>query len=150
MGVDSKLFVVCKQEEKMSVVKTVLDVLDILSLERLSDKGSELDIKRFWLLRDDTYGHYSAGAKLRSYDFESFTIDLGVGDENSRIVQVHTECDCDVASYLPDGMGAVIVSLGCWGSSVMIMDTIADALKSFGDVYIDYNDCDDVDYVKVN
>lgn len=149
MSVDSKLLVVCKQEEKMSVVKTVLDVLDNLSLRLLSEKGSELDIKRFWLLRDDTYGHYSAGAKLSSYDFESFTINLGVGDEVGRAVWVHTTCDCDSASYLHEGVGAVIVSLGCWGSNVLIMDTIADALKSFGDVYIDYNDCDDVDYAKV-
>lgn len=150
MSVDSKLFVVCKQEEKMNVVKEILCVLGDLSLRLLSEKGSELGVKRFSLLSDDKHGCYSAGAKLRSDDFESFTISFGVGDEDGRMVWVHTTCDCDVASYLSEGMGAIIVSIGCWGSNVMIMDTIVDVLKSFGDVYIDYNDCDDVDYVKVD
>lgn len=150
MGVDSKLFVVCKQGEKMGVVKKVLETLDTLSFECLKNKEKQSGCGRFQIVNNPlTFGHYSIGAQLRSDDFESFKIDFGVGDETKRKAWVHTTCDCDVASYLPEGMGAVIVSIGCWGSNVLIMDTIANALKSFGDVYIDYNDCDDVDYAKV-
>ena len=151
MGVDSKLFVVCKQEEKMIVVKKVLETLNALSFERLQDKEKESRYSRLQIINNPlTFGRYSVGARVSSRDFELFTIDFGVGDGIERIAWVHTTGDCDVASYLQEGMGAVIISVGCWGSNVMIMHTIADALKPFGNVYIDYNDCDDVDYVKVN
>ena len=151
MSVDSKLFVVCKQKEKMSVVKKVLEALDTLSLECIKNKEQQSSCGRLQIVNNSTtFGCYSIGARLHSADFELFTIGFGVGDENDRMAGVHTTCDCDVSYYLPEGMGAVIVSIGCWGSNVMIMDTIANALKSFGDVYIDYNDCDDVEYAKVN
>lgn len=151
MGVNSKLFVVCKPEEKMSVVKRVLEALDTLSFDCVKNEEQQSGCGRLQIINNPiTFGHYSIGSRLHSDNFESFTINFGVGDENGRMVWVHTTCDCDVASYLPENMGAVIVSIGCWGSNVMIMDTIADALKSYGDVYVDYNDCDDVDYAKVD
>lgn len=151
MGVSSKLFVVCKQEDKMSVVKKVLETLDTLSIECLKNKEQQSGCGRLQIVNNPlTFGHYSFGAEMYSREFELFTIRFGVGDENARRAYVHTTCDCDVSSYLPEGMGAVIISIGCWGSNVMIMNTIANALKSFGDVYIDYNDCDDVDYAKVD
>lgn len=43
----------------------------------------------------------------------------------------------------------IIFSIGCWGSYNEIMMIVADAVKSFGDVYYDFNDCDDQGFVKL-
>ena len=43
----------------------------------------------------------------------------------------------------------LIFSIGHWGRCDDIMKAIIPALKEFGDVYYDHNDCDDEDFVKM-
>lgn len=41
------------------------------------------------------------------------------------------------------------LSVGYWGSCDEIMMVVAKAIKEFGDVYYDFNDCDDLDFIKL-
>ena len=64
-----------------------------------------------------------------------------------RILHIHFGCDYDARDH---GEHAILLSLGCWGSSETIMRTVLTALADLGPTYIDVNDCDDEDYVRID
>jgi hypothetical protein len=141
--------VVCKEEEKMTVVGQILLIVNKLALDKLRTKyeGCTLSMLEVARLEEE---HYTRDAILSTRDFSTFTIRFGVGDKYQRQAFVLTTCECDL-EFLENytyGTGAVLFSVGCWGSSKSIVNTIASAMYEQYDVYVDYNDCDDVYYAK--
>ncbi len=148
MGVDSKVFV----EVDVSVQKT--DVIKAVKFAIHDLVHSKLDVLRFVnhiLTPVENYkGCWTVNTIVTTYDLETFIIHFGIGDENERGLWAFTTCRCDVEEYLSEGKDAVIFSIGAWGSNVEIIDTVIKAIKPFGKVFVDYNDCDDVEYQLVN
>lgn len=93
-------------------------------------------------LKDWTNGIYSCN----TYDFRSFNMNFKVNGEQRRLFCTHT-CSCDYSeTYKGD---KIIFSIGYWGMSDEIMKIVGEACKPFGDVYYDFNDSDDKDFVKL-
>ena len=149
MGVDAKLAVVCKKEEKMTVVGQILHTLNKLALDKLRTKYESCTLTMVEIANLEE-PCYTRDAVLRTRDFSTFIIEFGVGDTSKRMAFVNVGCDCDVEllENYTYGTGAVLFSVGCWGSSKSIINTIASAMYEQYDVYVDYNDCDDVYYAK--
>lgn len=150
MGVGAKLAVVCKEEEKMTVVGQILQIANKLSLDKLCTKyeSCTLTVQEIARLEEE---HYTIDAILSTRDFNTFTISFWVGDQYQRQAFVFTACDCDVEDILntyDESYGAVLFSVGFWGKSELILNFVARELSKLFDVYVDYNDSDDVDYVK--
>ena len=150
MGVDAKLVVVCKEEEKMEVMeKTLLAVEQCANLKLRSKLLScSLSLQDILTLKDEVYTRY---AEMSTRNFRTFTIKFGVGDKYARQAFVNTACEHDVEDILSvykEPRGAVLFSVGCWGHSELILNFVAQELSKSFDVYVDYNDSDDVDYVR--
>lgn len=58
----------------------------------------------------------------------------------SRDLMLFFTCDCDHTDLAPQSLS---MSLGCWGSSDILMKTVLHALSLLGPAYFDHNDCDD-------
>lgn len=66
-----------------------------------------------------------------------------------RMLNIHFDCDSDgEACGYKDG-SKLILSLGCWGSSVEIMRAILNELKVYGDAYLIENDCSDYELEQI-
>ncbi len=151
MGVDANLVVVCKDEEKMKVMEKIL--LSVGELVTVCRTLSRFDVnssfyKETLTTRD---GVYSSTATMSTHNFRTFTIKFGIGDKYERQAFVHTTYERDVEGILgeyKESHGAVLFSVGCWGQSGLILNFVAQELCKSFDVYVDYNDSDDVDYVK--
>ena len=151
MGVDAKLIVVCKEEEKMEVMEKIL--LSVGELVTVSRSLSRFDVNSWSYKETLTTGDgvYSSTAAMSTYNFHTFTIKFGIGDKYERQAFVHTTCERDVDDILgtyKETRGAVLFSVGCWGQSELILNFVAQELCRSYDVYVDYNDSDDIDYVK--
>ncbi len=151
MGVDATLVVVCKDEEKMKVTELIL--LSVGELVTVCRTLSRFDVNSSFYKETLTTGDevYSSSAAMSTHNFRTFTIKFGIGDKYERQAFVHTTCECDVEDILStykEPHGAVLFSVGCWGKSELILNFVAQELCKSFDVYVDYNDSDDVDYVK--
>ena len=151
MTVDAKLAVVCKDEEKMNVMEKIL--LSVGELVTVSRSLSRFDVNSWSYKETLTTGDgvYSSTAAMSTHNFHIFTIKFGIGDKYERQAFVHTTCDRDVNDILgtyKEPRGAVLFSVSCWGQSELILNFVAQELSKSFDVYVDYNDSDDVDYVK--
>ncbi len=151
MGVDAKLVVVCKEEEKMKVTEKIL--LSAGELVTVSRSLSRFDVNSWGYKETLTTGDgvYSSTAAMSTHNFRTFNIKFGIGDKYERQAFVHTTCERDVEDILSaykEPRGAVLFSVGCWGKSGLILDFVAQELSKSFDVYVDYNDSDDVDYVR--
>lgn len=67
-----------------------------------------------------------------------FSIRFKVSNEN-RILMIHFGCDCDYSEY---GNSKIIWSVGYWGMAEEIILSICNAMKQFGQVFYEANDCD--------
>ena len=151
MGVDAKLVVVCKEEEKMRVMEKIL--LSVGELVSVSRSLSRFDVNSSFFKETLTTGDgvYSSTAAMSTHNFRTFNIKFGIGDKYERQAFVHTTCERDVEDILgtyKEPRGAVLFSVGCWGQSELILNFVAQELCKSYDVYVDYNDSDDVDYVR--
>lgn len=151
MGVDAKLVVVCKDKEKMKVMEKIL--LSVGELVTVSRTLSRFDVNSGSYKETLTTGDgvYSSTATMTTHNFRTFKIKFGIGDKYERQAFVNTTCEHDVEDILgayKDAFGAVLFSVGCWGQSELIINFVAQELSKSFDVYVDYNDSDDVDYVK--
>jgi len=63
-----------------------------------------------------------------------------------RTLWMFFDTDCDRKEYTPT---SISMSMGCWGQSDLFMQTALRALSPLGDVYFDHNDCDDIDFSKL-
>lgn len=150
MGVDAKLVVVCKEKEKMEVMEKIFLAVEQCARLELRSKAlsCNLLLQDVLSLKDEVYTRYT---EMSTYNFHTFTIRFGIGDKYERQAFVSTACECDVEDILStykDAFGAVLFSVGCWGQSELILNSVAQELSKSYDVYVDYNDSDDVDYVR--
>ena len=150
MCVDAKLAVVCKEEEKMEVMEKILLAVEQCARLELRSKAlsCNLLLQDILSLKDEVYTRYT---EMSTYNFHTFTIKFGIGDKYERQAFVFTTCDRDAEDILSpynESHGAVLFSVGCWGQSELILNFVAQELCRSYDVYVDYNDSDDVDYVK--
>lgn len=61
-----------------------------------------------------------------------------------RKLSFHLDCDQDGNSVDPGPK--LLWSVSCWGESRKIVETVGEALLPLGPVYIDFNDCDELEY----
>ncbi len=61
----------------------------------------------------------------------------------SRTLSIFFDCDSDHTNYCDK---SIVVVLGAWGSSVLLIRTVLEALSAFGPVYISENDDKKDDY----
>lgn len=64
-----------------------------------------------------------------------------------RTLWMFFDTDCDRKQYSPT---SISMSLGCWGQSDLFMQTALRALSPLGDTYFDHNDCDDIEFAKMD
>jgi hypothetical protein len=154
MSVDSKMFVTCGKEHFVDVVNSVVGQLNIWVRAELDSywKNNTDAITRADFLWTDTYQTQSKlftnGVDISGYNMEMLSIDFGCGDANRRSLNVFSSCYSDYSDIYEGGK--IIFSIGHWGKNKEIMNQVAIALESFGDVYYDHNDCDDEDFVLVH
>lgn len=150
MSVDSKLFVTCGRDKTIEVGQAVRKALDIWVREELDAtvKRTGSPNRSFLLTNPIKSIYLTNGVKgINTQEFRSYTFHFGCGDKFERMLWMHVDCNYDYSdTYEGD---KIIFSIGCWGMYDEIMKVVAKAVAPFGDVYYDFNDCDDQDFVKL-
>lgn len=77
--------------------------------------------------------------RIHSYDFNSFSIIFSMQGEN-RSVFFHPNAEYDYKELNPNNKNVYSFSIGHWGCSDKVIDTIREALKDQGKVYYTYSD----------
>ena len=150
MSVDSKLFVTCGKDHLYEVIQSVTYNINTYVRNKLdshiAEVGASSRMAFFW---GDNYdsSKWTNGCDIGCYGFDCINIVFGVGEEIHRCLSILPDCSCDYSdTYRGD---KIIFLLGCWGMYDEIMKVVAKAVAPFGDVYYDYNDCDDEGFVKL-
>ncbi|AGH31875.1 hypothetical protein VPIG_00017 [Vibrio phage PWH3a-P1] len=152
MSVDAILFVTCGKDKTQDVGSAVKKALDHYVREIL-DKAVEKSgaINRGHFIHNgvfDSSNYCNGVSSIETTDFSFFRFHFKNGDENSRVLCMYTDCSCDYSdTYEGD---KIIFGIGHWGDCDGIMKVVAEAVKPFGDVYYDHNDCDTEDFVKLS
>ena len=153
MSVDSKMFVTCNKEDVISIGNSVTEVLNVYVRDKLDNywKNNTDAQSRVNFMWSDSYkdqsNKFTNGVSVTSHNFDTFVISFGNGDDCIRNLFMFPTCSSDYSDVC-EGY-KVIFSIGYWGSSEEIMSVLSGALKTYGDVYYDFNDCDDKDFIKI-
>lgn len=150
MGVDSKVFVIAEEHRAQDVGEAVHEHLNKWQRKLLDEHVATTDYKnRFQFLHSednkDSNGRrlWSNGVSVVACSFRTFQFEFSVAGEQ-RCLWYHTNCSCDTDYITP--AHTLLFSIGHWGLYKEIMQEVVDALKPFGFVFWDTNDCDDIDY----
>lgn len=84
---------------------------------------------------------------ISSYDFNNFSFVFGYDDSQRRVFMT-TDCGCDHKDVDPSD-DKISFLIGNWGSDEIIIKTIAEAIKKFGNTYYVINDNDENEWTKV-
>lgn len=153
MSVDSKMFVTCKKEDVISIGNSVTEALNVYVRGKLDDywKNKTDAQSRLNFMWSDSYKDqnykFTNGVSVTTHNFDTFVISFGNGDDSRRSLFMFPTCSDDY-NHVVEGY-KVIFSIGWWGSCEEIMNAVAGAIKPYGDVYYDYNDCDDEHFIKL-
>ena len=153
MSVDSKMLVTCKKEDVINIGNSVTEALNTYVRDKLDSywRYNTTCSNRLQFLLDKCLEEHSRkftnGVSITSHNFDVFNISFGNGDDCIRNLFMFPTCSSDY-NDVHDGY-KVIFSIGFWGSSEKIMSVVSEALKPYGDVYYDYNDCDDAGFIKL-
>ena len=150
MGVASKAFVGLNNGvNTLDVLKAVKEALDVYSRAKfdkfIKDSIGEYS-NRFQskLIKEETGLYFTNGVNVLTNDFESFSFEFGCGEYISRKLFCCTNYHKDYEDiYVGD---KITFLLGSSGSCEEIIGVVCEALKPFGKVFYDLNDCDDVDF----
>ena len=147
MSVDAKLFVTCGKEKLFDVLSVVTDALNIWQRNLLDNHIATTEyMNRLHFLHNDGSDSWTNGVHSDFSFPDVISTNFKVDDEDRRL-KIFPDCSCDYSdTYEGD---KIIFSLGCWGMYNEIMMVVAKAVAPFGDVYYDFNDCDDQDFVKL-
>ena len=149
MSVDSKLFVTCGKDKLFDVVNSVVEHLNVFVRAELDKRVEEVGSasRMHFLWHEEEAKDWTNGTNLSMYSMDCINVHFGIGDDLHRNLSILTDCSCDYSdTYRGD---KIIFLLGCWGMYDEIMKVVAKAVAPFGDVYYDYNDCDDEGFVKL-
>ena len=153
MSLDSMMFVTCNKEDVISLGNSVATALNTYVKDKLDSYWSSNTTcsNRLQFLFDKCLEEHSRkftnGVSITSHDFDAFVISFGNGDESRRNLFMFPTCSSDYSDVC-EGY-KVIFSIGYWGSAEEIMSVVSEALKPYGDVYCDFNDCDDAGFIKL-
>lgn len=153
MSVDSKIFVTCKKEDVISMGNSVTESLNVYVRDKLDNywKNNTDAQSRLNFMWSDSYkdqsNKFTNGVSVTSHNFDTFVISFGNGDESRRSLFMFPTCSSDYSDVC-EGY-KVIFSIGYWGSVEEIMSVLSGALKPYGDVYYDFNDCDKEYFIKL-
>ena len=153
MSVDSKMFVTCNKEDVINIGNSVTEALNTYVRDKLDNywKNNTDAKSRLNFMWSDSYkdqsNKFTNGVSVTSHNFDTFVISFGNGDKSRRSLFMIPNCSTDYSDVC-EGY-KVIFSIGHWGSAEEIMSVISEALKPYGGVYYDYNDCDDKDFIKL-
>lgn len=153
MSVDSKMFVTCGKDKFVDVVNAVIKQLNVWVRKELDDYWqSQTDANSraqfFWgeAFKEEAK-LFTNGVRIHGYDLNIISVLFGCGDNLHRQLNILPDCSCDYEDTFEGDK--IIFSIGHWGKNYSIMNQVAIALSSFGDVYYDHNDCDDEDFLLV-
>lgn len=153
MSLDSKMFVTCNKDDVISIGNSVTEVLNTYVRGKLDSywRYNTTCSNRLQFLFDKSLEEHSRkftnGVSVITHNFDTFVISFGNGDESRRSLFMFPTCSSDYSDVC-EGY-KVIFSIGYWGSSEEIMSVLSGALKPYGDVYYDFNDCDDEYFIKL-
>ena len=153
MSLDSKMFVTCNKEDVISIGNSVTEALNVYVRDKLdsywkNNTDAQSRVNFMWSdYYKDQSNKFTNGVSVTSHNFDTFVISFGNGDESRRSLFMFPTCSSDYSDVC-EGY-KVIFSIGYWGSSEEIMSVLSGALKTYGDVYYDFNDCDDKDFIKI-
>lgn len=147
MGVDAKLFVTAKQGQENLVYAKVKEAIDDWQRDLLKSEMIVQNTTNIFSFIDKNKHNWSNGvASIDTHDFRSFNMHFRVAGESRSLFCTHG-CSSDYSNVYEGNK--IIFSLGYWGKSDEIMKIVAKAAKEFGEVYYDFNDCDDKDFIKL-
>jgi len=154
MGVDSKVFVVARQDLTAEVGRAVLNALNIWQRNRLDNYAREAGYDnraQFMFSSDNENANgqklWTNGVRLQANTFDCFQF-VFTDEGDNRILWYFTDCSCDTNDITKEH--TLMFHIGCWGRYEIIMDQVSKALEPFGPVYWDHNDCDAEGYVLQN
>lgn len=133
MGVDTRLFIGIKNENKIQILKQSVKILN--------------DFVREFKTKNNLPFHYSELVRLFSYNGETFVAQFSLNETESRELHINLLCDSDYSDTYKGTK--IIFSLGHWGHSKEIMKFLGERLLEFSNkVYYVGNDYDD-DWIKI-
>lgn len=148
MSVDCKLFVIAGKESQSLIGNAVVEVLNnhIRSVVKIRAEEVGDSIVAFCLKNKEDY---SNGISISSYDFDTFMLRFNLNGEQ-RMLWFHTDNPYAEDREEISSDYKFVFSIGCWGDYKTYINLVARAVKPFGDVYVDWNDSDDVGYELVS
>lgn len=154
MGVDSNVFVVADKSLAAEAGQAVLDALSKWQRDQLDAHATSLgyDNRMQFMFSNENekpngQPRWTNGAHLHATSFDCFQFVFTLDGDN-RTLWYFTDCSCDTNYIIKDH--TLMFSIGHWGANDKIMNIVIDALKPFGPVYYDHNDCDEEDYILQN
>lgn len=153
MSIDSKLVLSCNKEDTLNIGKSVSKALGKYAGDKLNDfwQNNTDACNLVHFLHNDSYKEhsdkYTNGVTVTAHDFNTFWFVFGSGDDIKRSLFMFTTCSSDHEDI--EGDYKIVFSIGYWGNSEEILMVVAEAIKEFGNVYYDYNDCDDLGFIKI-
>lgn len=153
MSIDSKIFVACNKEDVINIGSSVTEALNTYVRGKLDNywkQNTDCASRLQFLVNKDLKEHsnkFTNGVNISTHDFGTFIFNFGSGDDFKRSLFMFSDCSSDYSDVY-DGY-KLIFSIGYWGSSDEIMNILAEALRPYGDIYYDFNDCDDKGFIKI-
>lgn len=126
MGISTKRFVLTEKKDVFAILSTMEDTLTELVRKYAKDPVIFLD-------KTSSFPRIECSPKM-----EFFTINFKVNNED-RMMFVHFDCDYDYEEY---GSPVIIWSVNWWGMAEEIVLTVCKAMKQYGRVFYEANDCD--------
>ena len=151
MGVDAKLFVKIEESRKLPAIQAATRAINELYHAEFDkafrDSPYENKMKFIFDSKDEQGTCLWSRPRLDSYDAVNFSLSFRINGEG-RNLSIMTDIQTEhqrIIGFNP----ALWFSLGHWGLSDKLMKALVPSLKQFGEVYYDFNDCDDEDFVRL-
>jgi len=125
MGISTNGFVLTENKDVFAVLSTIEDTLTDLVNKYYKDTIWLDDTCKLPIVECCSRGRY-------------FAVKFKIKNEN-RILMVYFDCDCDYKEY---GGSKIIWSVNWWGMAEEIILAVCKAMKQYGKVFYEANDCD--------
>lgn len=150
MSNNSKVFVTVGKEKAIEVGHEVQKAIQKLVNEYNKGKIESAGLYNIYQYNScfyETSKKLTMYTSINSYDFQSFSFVFGY-DDKQRIVFMTTDCGCDHKDVDPSD-DKISFMVGHWGNDEIVIKTIANAIKQFGNTYYVINDNDENEWTKV-
>jgi hypothetical protein len=137
MTIDTKGFLTTTEKNPFKIWRVIKACL---IEDMMATSGAKRQFELWW---NDESGYTCPTARI--HDFAEY-IDIHFQYKTEdRMLGVFLDCDSDYEYVLYPDSPKIILNLGCWGSSVHLIDTVLHALQAEfgGRMFIIENDCSD-------